>query len=310
LEQTVTAGIISAKDRTTGGNNANFQQFLQTDAAINPGNSGGPLVNLRGEVVGINTQISTSTGVYNGVGFAIPASIAVGIYNQLVTTGKVQRGWLGIMLDEVKPEIARVYGLSEPHGALIHDVVGGDSPAGQAGLQSADIIIEYDGQQVRDQRHLTQLVAETQIGRAVLLKVLRDGRELTLHVKIAPRQSVSSNKLSDTASDDREPARRRQRAELGAKLSPLTWQTARDLNLDVIQGVIISEVEEDSLASDLGLQPQDVILRWNRQPIRSVEQLQELLKDLKSGDDLVVEVVGPRRKLGDPGRYVVAGVVP
>jgi serine protease Do len=311
LEQSVTAGIISAKDRTTEGPNANFQQFLQTDAAINPGNSGGPLVNLRGEVVGINSQISTSTGVYNGVGFAIPASIAVGIYNQLVTRGKVERGWLGIMLDEVRPEIARVYGLAEPRGALIHDVVGKESPAGQAGLRSADVIIEYDGHPVRDQRHLTRLVAATEIGRTVPVKIMRDGHELTVQVKIAPRRSFDSPKPSDDAFDNQEPARhRRRRAELGLKLAPLSSQVASGLNLDVSQGVLVSEVEEGSLASELGLQPQDVILRFNRQPIRSLEQLQDSIKDLRAGDDIVLEVIGPRRKLGQPGRTVLSMVVP
>jgi serine protease Do len=308
LEQTVTAGIISAKDRTTAGPNANFQQFLQTDAAINPGNSGGPLVNLRGEVVGINSQISTSTGVYNGVGFAIPTSVAVGVYNQLITKGKVERGWLGIMLDEVKPEVARVYGLSEAHGALIHDVVGKDSPAAQAGLQSADIIIEYDGQRIRDQRHLIQLVAATEVGRTVLLKVMRDGRELALKATIGPRRSFGPTDPSDD--DDQEPARHHRRAELGARLEPLSSQVVEDLNLDFSQGVVVSDVDEDSLASELGLQARDVILKFNRQPIRTLQQFRELVKGLRSGDDVVLEVIGPRRRLGEPGRTVLSMIVP
>ncbi len=308
LEQSVTAGIISAKDRATAGPHANFHQFLQTDAAINPGNSGGPLVNLQGQVVGINSQISTSTGTSNGVGFAIPTSVAVGVYNQLVSTGKVERGWLGIVLDEVKPEIARVYGLDYPHGALIHDVVGQDSPAGQAGLQSADIIIELDGKLVKDQRHLTRLVAGTEVGRTVIITVMRDGHRLALPVKIAPRQTVGLTKLPDERS---EPAHhRRHRAELGAKLAPLSSQVARTLNLEVTEGVLVSEVKDGSLASELGLQSQDVILRLNRQPIHSLDQLQELLDKLQSGDDLVMEVMGPRRKLNEPGHSILATVIP
>lgn len=308
LEQTVTAGIISAKDRTTAGPNANFQQFLQTDAAINPGNSGGPLVNLRGEVVGINSQISTSTGVYNGVGFAIPTSVAVGVYHQLITKGKVERGWLGIILDDVKPEVARVYGLSQPAGALVHDVVGPDSPAARAGLQSADIIIEYDGQRVRDQRHLTQLVAATAVGRTVTLRVMREGHELMLKATIGPRQSSASAKPSD---DDRlEPARHRRQVELGAKLEPLSPQMAKEWNLDVGQGVVVSDVVEGGLASELDLRDQEVILKFNRQPIRSLEQLQRLVKGLRSGDDVVLEVFGPQRRLGKPGRAVLSAVVP
>lgn len=309
LEQSVTAGIISAKDRVTAGPHANFQQFLQTDAAINPGNSGGPLVNLKGEVIGINAQISTSTGVSNGVGFAIPTSIAIPVYNQLVATGKVERGWLGIVLDEVKPEAARIYGLDHPHGALVHDVVAKDSPAAQAGIQSADIIVQFDGQSIRDQRHLTRLVASSPIGRVVPVTVMRDGRRLTLQVKIGPRQSVSSSGAS-TTSAQKESTRRRERAKLGAKLQMLSAQTARSLSLPVTQGVIVSEVEDGSLASELGLQAHDVILRVNRQTVGSVEQVEAIINKLYSGDDLVVEVIGPRRLLEGPGRYVLTVVIP
>jgi serine protease Do len=309
LEQSVTAGIISAKDRATAGPHANFQQFLQTDAAINPGNSGGPLVNLKGEVVGINSQISTSTGVSNGVGFAIPTSIAVNIYNQLVATGKVERGWLGIVLDEVRPETARVYGLDHTYGALVHDVVGKDSPAGQAGIQSADVIVEFNGQPIRDQRHLTRLVASFPIGRAAPVAVIRDGRRVTLQVKIAPRESLGPLKPAES-SEQKESARQRRRAELGAKLGALSAQTAHSFNLPVTQGVIVSGVEDGSLASELGLQAHDVIVRVNRQAIVSVDQLENIISELHSGDDLVVEVVGPQRLLNGPGRYVLTTVIP
>ncbi|MCS6804473.1 MAG: Do family serine endopeptidase [Acidobacteriota bacterium] len=309
LEQSVTAGIISAKDRVTAGPHANFQQFLQTDAAINPGNSGGPLVNLKGEVIGINAQISTSTGVSNGVGFAIPTSIAIPVYNQLVATGKVERGWLGIVLDEVKPEAARVYGLDHPHGALVHDVVSKDSPAAQAGIQSADIIVQFDGQSVRDQRHLTRMVASSPIGRVVPVTVMRDGRRLTLQVKIGPRQSISPSSALPTSAQ-KESTRTRQRVKLGAKLQMLSAQTARSFNLPITQGVVVSEIEEGSLASELGLQTHDVILRVNRQTIGSIEQLEAIISQLQSGDDLVVEVIGPRRLLDGPGRHVLTTVVP
>jgi serine protease Do len=312
LEQTVTAGIISAIDRDPGGRNANFQQFLQTDAAINPGNSGGPLVNLRGEVVGINTQISTNTGVYNGVGFAIPGSTALSIYNQLVTKGAVERGWLGIALDVVKPEVARVYGLPEPYGALIHDVVSEDSPAARAGLHSADIITEYDGRRVESQRHLTRMVASTEVGRTVRLKFMRDGREMTTSVKIGSRSAMRQRLFGSKESPEESPRsneRREQRIELGAKLDRVSAHVADVLKLGSTKGALVAEIAEGGLASELGLQAGDVILKLNRQEIENVDQLEALLKNLRPGDDLVLEVAGSQRGLR-PSRLVVSTVIP
>src|SRR2546427_2629058 len=152
LEQTVTAGIISAKDRVTDGGTNAFQQFLQTDAAINPGNSGGPLVNLAGEVIGINTQIATNTGRFSGIGFALPSSTAVDIYNQLVTDGRVRRGFLGITPQEMSPQIARLNKVADGQGVLVREVTGGASPAGVAGLQSGDVITAINGQKVKTVR--------------------------------------------------------------------------------------------------------------------------------------------------------------
>lgn len=312
LAQTVTAGIISAKDRMTDGPYANFHQFLQTDAAINPGNSGGPLVNLKGEVVGITTQISTRSGVSSGVGFAIPSSMVVQVYNDLITRGKVERGFLGILLDEVKPEVARVYGLDEPRGALIHDVVGEDTPAARAGLRSADIIIEYDGHRVRNQRHLTRLVASTKVGRTVQLKIMRDGREVTIPVTIGARPSAATPRTlpAEDMVHQELPPPRRHHVELGVTLKPVSSELAEALHLDGSQGAMVAEVEEGSLAEELGLRPQDVILRYNRRPITTVQQLEAMLDTLQTGDDVVFEVIGPRRRLNRPGRAVLSLVIP
>lgn len=312
LAQTVTAGIISAKDRMTEGPHANFHQFLQTDAAINPGNSGGPLVNLKGEVVGITTQISTRSGVSSGVGFAIPSSMAVEVYNDLITRGKVERGFLGILLDEVKPEVARVYGLDEPRGALIHDVVGDDTPAARAGLRSADIIVEYDGHRVRNQRHLTRLVASTKVGRTVELKVMRDGREVTVPVTIGPRPSATTSRAlpaEDMVHQELLPPRRHH-VDLGVTLKPVTSELAKMLDLDERRGAMVAEVKEGSPAEEMGLRPQDVILRYNRRPITTVQQLEAMLDDLQTGDDVVFEVIGPRRRLNRPGHAVLSLVIP
>src|SRR5438067_385902 len=173
LEQTVTAGIISTKERQTD-QGASFRRFIQTDAAINRGNSGGPLVNMRGEVIGINSQIATSTGDYNGIGFALPANIASSVFKQLITTGKVRRGYLGVYLDSVKPEFARVYEMPKAAGAIIKDVANDKGPAEKAGMQTNDIIVEYNGQPVESAQDLISKVAATPIGQTVQVAYLRE----------------------------------------------------------------------------------------------------------------------------------------
>src|SRR6267143_346547 len=178
LDQTVTAGIISKKERETPSSNSNFQRFVQTDAAINRGNSGGPLVNMHGEVIGINSQIATSTGDYNGIGFALPAVEANFVYKQILAQGKVRRGYLGVTLESVKDEYARVYGLSEAKGAIIMDVQptkdGQPTPAAKAGMQSNDIITEFNSQPVLNAQDLIQKVASTPVGQSAAFTFLRD----------------------------------------------------------------------------------------------------------------------------------------
>src|ERR687893_183568 len=173
LEQTVTAGIISTKERQTDPG-ASFRRFIQTDAAINRGNSGGPLVNMRGEVIGINSQIATSTGDYNGIGFALPTNIASSVYKQLMTTGKVRRGYLGVFLDSVKPEFARVYQLPAAKGAIIKDVADGKGPAANAGIQTNDVVVEFNGQPVENAQDLINKVASTPVGETVAVTYLRE----------------------------------------------------------------------------------------------------------------------------------------
>ncbi|HKC64578.1 MAG TPA: trypsin-like peptidase domain-containing protein, partial [Pyrinomonadaceae bacterium] len=173
LDQTVTAGIISKKERQAAAFTS-FQQFLQTDAAINRGNSGGPLVNMRGEVIGINSQIATSTGDYNGIGFALPSNAASFVYQQIISSGHVRRGYLGIFLDSVKPEFARVYGLPDTKGAIVTDVRDQQGPAGKAGMQANDVIVEYNGQQIQSAQDLINRVAATPVGETVPLAYLRD----------------------------------------------------------------------------------------------------------------------------------------
>src|ERR687884_499767 len=173
LDQTVTAGIISTQDRKAPPFN-NFQQFLQTDAAINRGNSGGPLVNMRGEVIGINSQIATSTGDYNGIGFALPSNIASSVFKQLMASGKVRRGYLGVFLDSVKPEFARVYEMQKAAGAIIKDVADAKGPAASAGIQTNDVVVEFNGQPVENAQDLINKVASTPVGDSVAVAYLRE----------------------------------------------------------------------------------------------------------------------------------------
>ena len=189
LEKTMTAGIVSAKGRVIGA--GDYDDYLQTDAAINPGNSGGPLVNLAGEVVGINTVIFSRSGGFEGVGFAIPSDLAQSVYGQLAKTGKVTRGWLGVELQELTPELAKSFNLGDKKGVLVSHVDPG-TPAAKAGVQSGDILLEYNGRSVNNYKDLSLAVAESKVGASSKLKVLRQGREMVLDVTVGERPPPES----------------------------------------------------------------------------------------------------------------------
>jgi serine protease Do len=275
LQQTVTAGIISAKGRSIG--QGPFDDFLQTDAAINPGNSGGPLVNMSGEVVGINSAILSRTGGNVGIGFSIPVNMAKRIYTELAAKGKVTRGWLGVSIQPLTPDLAKSFGLKEPNGVLISDVVS-DSPAAQAGVASGDIIIEFDRKKVDSPQELQKVVAATAPGRAVPLKVWRDKGEKMLEIKIGetPDENVAAKPAT------------KGKGLLGMEVRPITPELARQLNLRSPDGVIVFSVDEDSAASEAGLQRGDVIREVNRQRIRSLPDFEKATKDVKDGDRVTV----------------------
>ncbi len=275
LQQTVTAGIISAKGRSIG--QGPFDDFLQTDAAINPGNSGGPLVNMSGEVVGINSAILSRTGGNVGIGFSIPVNMAKRIYAELAAKGKVTRGWLGVSIQPLTPELAKGFGLKEPSGVLISDVVQ-DSPAAAAGVTSGDIIIEFDKKKVDSPQALQKVVASTQPGHAVPLKVWRDKAEKTLEIKIGetPDDNVALKSTN------------KGKSLLGLDVRPITPELARQLNLRNPEGVIVFAVDEDSAAAEAGLQRGDVIREVNRQRVRSLPDFEKATKDVKEGDRVTV----------------------
>jgi serine protease Do len=275
LQQTVTAGIISAKGRSIG--QGPFDDFLQTDAAINPGNSGGPLVNMSGEVVGINSAILSRTGGNVGIGFSIPVNMAKRIYAELAAKGKVTRGWLGVSIQPLTPDLAKGFGLKEPSGVLISDVVQ-DSPAAAAGVTSGDIIIEFDKKKVDSPQALQKVVASTQPGHAVPLKVWRDKAEKTLEIKIGetPDDNVALKSTN------------KGKSLLGLDVRPITPELARQLNLRNPEGVIVFAVDEDSAAAEAGLQRGDVIREVNRQRVRSLPDFEKATKDVKEGDRVTV----------------------
>ncbi len=319
LEQTVTAGIISKKERETPYSLSNFQRFLQTDAAINRGNSGGPLVNMRGEVVGINSQIATNTGDYSGIGFALPASEANFVYRQIVAQGKVRRGYLGISLDSVKDEFARVYGLPVAKGAIVMDVTqtreGQLTPAAKAGIQSNDIITEFNGQPVASAQDLIQKVAGSPVGQSVALTYLReiDGKleKRTANVVLGERPPQDSRHTDDaSAPKGKESEAKGNGLRLGITLAEITQQLIAEKHLADARGLYVKEVDPNGLAAEVRVAPSgqpainegDIITRINRVPVTKLADFQRILTTLKPGDPIVLHVSryqrdGDRRQL-------------
>src|SRR5215213_8802882 len=306
LDQTVTAGIISKKERETPYFNV-FQRFLQTDAAINRGNSGGPLVNMRGEVIGMNSQIATSTGDYNGIGFALPANETSFVYKQLLAQGKVKRGYHGITLESVHDEYAKVYGMAEAKGAIVTSVTatenGQATPAAKAGLQPNDIIVDFENAPVLNAQDLIQRVASTPVGQQVSLAFLRDvnGKldKKTASVALSERPPSSTREwVGPTSTNPKSSSDPRGNTlHLGITLAELTPQLLADRHLTGVQGLYLKDIDPNGLVAELrnaGGQPVllegDIINRINRVPVTSLADFQRVLSGLKSGDPIVLNV--------------------
>ncbi|NWG02481.1 MAG: DegQ family serine endoprotease [Syntrophaceae bacterium] len=271
LEQTVTAGIVSAKGRVIG--SGPYDNFIQTDASINPGNSGGPLINMKGEVVGINTAIIASG---QGIGFAIPINMAKEIAPQLQEKGHVTRGWLGVSIQEVTPELAKSFGLKEKKGALVAQVVSG-SPAGKAGIEQGDVIVEFDGKEITDSKDLPRMVASTPVGKAVTIQLIRNGKVLDRQVKVGEmEEKVEVAKTHST------------KKSLGITVQNVPPEMARGLGLKKETGVVVTLVEPGSPAADAGIQTGDVIHEVNRKPVKNVEDfVQKVEKALDQNNVLL-----------------------
>lgn len=278
LSQTVTMGIVSAVGRANVGI-ADYEDFIQTDAAINPGNSGGALVNVRGELVGINTAIFSTSGGYQGIGFAIPTNMAKSVMNSLINKGKVIRGWLGVTIQNLTPELAKQFDLKDEKGVLVGDVIEG-SPAEKAGLQRGDIITEFGGRKIDEPNQLRNMVANTEPGQSVEMKIIRENKKVTLKVTI-----------SDIPTDMQKPSAREYDNLLrGISVQDLTPELYSRFNLPKkLRGVIVTEVAEDSPAA-LFVMKGDVIQEINRRRISSVDEYAEVVSTISSGKDILLFV--------------------
>src|SRR5271167_3965964 len=265
---TVTAGIVSAKGRILGGD---YDDFIQTDASINPGNSGGPLINTRGEVIGINTAIYSRTGANNGIGFAIPIDMARNVMDQLKAHGRVVRGWLGVEIQEVTPDRAQSFGLPKPEGALVASA-DKDGPAGKGGIERGDIVLSFNGHPVDDEHELPALVAQTPINQKVPVEVVRNGQHMTLEVTIGERKEpqVASAKTEEPGGN------------WGMQVGDITPEIAQQFHLEGTKGVVIQKVAPDSPSADAGLQPGDVVMEINHDKVAAVSDFVAKAKEAQS----------------------------
>jgi serine protease Do len=305
LSETVTAGIVSAKGRDIVPGRQ-FQTFIQTDAAINPGNSGGPLVNMNGEVIGINTAILSETNAYAGVGFALPSKTVVDVYNQL--TGpehKVSRGSIGIMFDQVEnPAIARVYGNGS--GVVISSVVAG-SPADQAGLKVGDTITSIDGKKVNKGAELVADIASRKAGSKAELGFVRNGKQQETSVTIADRAKLFAARLGEDQEND--DSNSPKQSKFGVTVRKITPEMADRLDIPSGKGVIVQDVKPGSFAEDVNLGRGDIILEINKQPVNSEEDFSRIESNLKSGQD-VVFLVRQRGSSRQDGTIFLPGTLP
>lgn len=280
LEQTVTAGIISAERQSVQIEGRTYEAMIQTDASINRGNSGGPLINMRGEIIGINTAIYAPTGVFAGVGFAIPINKAKEILGDLIEKGRVVRGWLGVIIQEITPELAESFGLKEKRGALVGDVLK-DTPAEEAGLKEGDIIIEFDGKRIEEYNDLPAIVSRTAVGKEVEAKVLRAGKPRSFRVKI--RELKEEVPVSEKEKEKVE-------ENLGMIVQELSPEIINRYRLSDDSGVIITDIEPGSPADDAGLRPGDIIKETNRQKINDLSDYQKNISKIKKGETVLFHI--------------------
>ena len=285
FDYSVTAGIVSAKGRSLSNpQTGNYVPFIQTDVAINPGNSGGPLFNLKGEVVGINSQIYSNSGGFMGVSFAIPIEMAMDVVKQLKENGRVSRGWLGVEILEVSRDLALSYGLDRPRGALVARVME-DSPAAAAGVQEEDIIVEFNGQDIERSGELPHYVGRAPVGEPSRFTVIRGGKKLKLTVTIGelPEQAGVPGRSAPASPDN----------QLGLTFRDLTAQAKEQLGVDAGVEVIAAR----GLAAEAGLMPRDIILRMQTRPVEDAETLTDIIADVEPGSIVPILVMRQQRRI-------------
>ena len=275
LNHTVSVGVVSAIGRS-GVGIANYENFIQTDAAINPGNSGGPLLNIVGEIIGINTAIFTRSGGYQGIGFAIPVNMAKAVLRDLIDKGKVTRGWLGVAIQNMDASLAEQFGVAVTEGILISDIQD-ESPAKEAGFERGDILIEFDNKPMGDINQLRNVVAQTEVGKEVKVKVLRKSNETVLTVKIGeqPSDLFASSKSSIGR-------------DLGMSVQNLTEELAKSFGFEGENGVVVSAVEPGSSAAQADIKEGDLIKEVNREKINNIKEFREALKSTEEGKDILL----------------------
>ncbi len=285
LNQTVTMGVISAVGRANVGI-ADYEDFIQTDAAINPGNSGGALVNARGELVGINTAIVSRTGGYQGIGFAVPSSMVKQVIESLIKYKKVVRGWLGVSIQEVTSDLAEEFGVRDLKGALVSGVMK-KSPAEKAGVRQGDVILQYNGKVVEDTGHLRNMVSQTPIGTTVRIKLLRQKKEIDVEAEIAelPKKLAERSRGGEEGEEQDNNNEEESSALTGLAVRELTPDLAARLGIDRTQkGVAVVRVEKDSKAAEAGIRPGDVILQVNQKDISTIEDYRKAASGVKAKD--------------------------
>lgn len=289
-EETVTVGIISAKAREVDSSQqGQFKRFLQTDAAINPGNSGGPLLNIRGELIGVNTAIVSRSGGSEGLGFAMPSKVVVNVYNQIISHGKMRRGSIGITFSrDQPPALLRSFGAD--NGGVLVTQVREDGPAEKAGLKVEDVIVEIAGKPIKNGDDLINVVAAQEVGSTTPIVVIRDGKRKTFDVEIADRSVLFAKELGYDLDEQKESAEETE-VMFGIEVTSLTRSRREELAFEESDGVLVTSVVPASFADDIGVQANDIIVMINRKPVASIDDVRDIQADLKPGDDVVVKVM-------------------
>jgi serine protease Do len=277
LEQTVTAGIISAKHRTGILDPSSYQDYIQTDAAINPGNSGGPLLNLTGEVIGVNAAIVSESGGFEGIGFAIPSNMAMAIADALIKTGRVVRGWLGLSVQEVTASLAKSLSLKVLKGALVADVVRG-GPAEKAGIQRGDVIVNLEGGAVESANDFRNRIAASRVGRKVEIGLLRKGERITAQAMVAAYETTPLQAAVEL------------RNKLGVEVKEISILEARKSRLDSREGVILTKVDSRGPAGQAGLEPGDIIYQINNLAVRGLKDYSRILEQVRKDEEVLLLV--------------------